>query len=99
MTARASMAALWRKVNGIDDGNADYPDTGCHESPTCLACTLPVCIEDLPRRYEGVGTPITPEMSEQIRQMRSAGHQVREITAALGVSKRTVERHVKRAGL
>ena len=30
----------------MDDQNDFYPDRGCRYSSSCLACPLPICVED-----------------------------------------------------
>jgi hypothetical protein len=37
--------------------HADYRDTGCEASPSCLTCPLERCKEDEPRRPRNPGAP------------------------------------------
>lgn len=44
----------WRSGTQVDGSPeyADYPDTGCEVSPSCLACPLPQCKHDDPVWYQ-----------------------------------------------
>ena len=68
-----------------------YPDVGCRWSPSCLACPLPQCVHDAPRRGAGGGRP-RPLNWGPILAARAAGELRAEVAARFGVTERTVSR-------
>lgn len=71
-----------------------YRDTGCEESPSCLACPLARC------KYEGPrprGPQPDPERDAEILLRLGRGESVEDVARAVGVSRRTVFR-VKKGG-
>ena len=60
------------------------PDTGCAESPTCLACQLPVCVLDI--------RPVYWDRVERIHDLHTEGYSIREIARIERASMRTVWR-------
>ena len=71
-------------------------DTGCHIHPACLSCPLPECIHD-----SGVEGQRDREAERiratqvQVLQGHQAGAEVVEIAAKVGISTRSVHRHLK----
>jgi hypothetical protein len=69
-------------------GKGNYTDTGCKESPSCLACPLPACVLD--------GYSSTEQQrinrNRRIRSLKTRGHQIQEIAKRTGTSTRTVHR-------
>ena len=87
-------------VTVVSRGPAEYDhyaDTGCELAPSCLACPLPVCIEDVPagwlrrnrrRLYElGIARAITEESLT-----------AEQAAARFRVSPRTIYRIKRRCG-
>jgi hypothetical protein len=69
-------------------GKGNYTDTGCNESPSCLACPLPACVLDGYNSAEEQRI----NRNRRIRSLRTRGHQVQEIANRTGTSTRTVHR-------
>jgi hypothetical protein len=68
-----------------DDLDGDgCPDFGI---ASCLTCPLPACRYDLPPKVAGTWLRMV-----RVQQMTEAGATVKDIVAALGVSRRTVFR-------
>jgi hypothetical protein len=68
-------------------------DTGCDLSPFCLSCHLPNCADD---RHRG-GQKVRMKLRTiSMAKMRRAGHKIRKIAIAFGVSTRTVQRTLQR---
>ncbi len=71
----------------------NWKDTGCRMHPSCLACPLEVCIEEVPRgrqrlRMDG--------RAGAMAELRRQGNTARQVAAAFGVSIRTVQRALQR---
>lgn len=69
-----------------------YQDTGCHVHPACLSCPLEQCIYDAPqesRQRRAISN------QRQVREAYERGLGVAEIAHELGVSLRTVHRHLR----
>jgi len=68
-------------------------------------CSIDVCLGEVPEEFycedprakKGPWKPVTPEKSERIAKLRELGWTVREIAAMVGVTRRTVERHARKA--
>jgi hypothetical protein len=67
----------------------DLDDDGCADLgiASCLTCPLPACRYDLPPKAAGTWLRIV-----RVQQMTEAGATVKDIVAALRVSRRTVFR-------
>lgn len=63
------------------------PDTGCSFSPRCTECPLPACRYEMPPKVAGT---IAREM--QVTELEARGLTVKQIAAAMGVTRRTVFR-------
>lgn len=77
---------------GLLPEDAEYRDTGCDISPSCLACHLPQC------RYDpAVPSHVMASFSRQRKAviMVKAGVDVDGIAALLGVSRRQVFRYLE----
>ena len=73
----------------------NYCDEGCDLYPSCLRCPLPHCRHDC--RAEG-RRPVTRLRDEQLlRQRKLAGKSIAELARTFGVSKRTVQRAIRRS--
>jgi len=70
-----------------------YEDAGCEMAPLCLKCPFPKCLEDEPR---GKQKHLRRSRDETMRQMRREGKSVAEIAGIFDVSRRTVQRALKR---
>lgn len=68
-----------------------YPDTGCAAGgPSCLACRLPVCIEDM--QSTGPEAVVREQRNANLRQLRDQGLMPSEIAKQMGMPLRTVHR-------
>ena len=74
-----------------DDIN--WRDRGCEFFPACLNCPLPKCLEDEPRGQQRLRMAARKRRMVELRQV---GKSVREIAGLFGVSKRTVQRALRR---
>ena len=76
--------------------NTDYGDTGCDLYPSCLNCPLPRC------RYEDPGGAAAMlrvgRNASILRLAQSEGLSVDELSAAFGLSRRTIFRVLRGAG-
>ena len=72
-------------------GRGNYRDTGCDIAPACLSCHLPVCRYDMPPNWK------IEERNARIVAYRNDGANVKQITAELNVSSRTVTRILQKA--
>lgn len=74
---------------------SEYCDQGCDLFPSCLKCPLPRCRHD----EQAGGRRPTKQLRDQelLRQQRSAGKSVAELARGFGVSKRTVQRIIRRS--
>ena len=76
----------------------DYRDEGCSLFPSCLRCPLPRCRYDEPAGG-GKGRRPTKMLrdKEMLRQYSVMGKCVAELAEGFGVSRRTVQRIIRRA--
>ena len=86
----------------LRDGYGNYfPDTGCAAGgPSCLACPLPVCVEDIPvqvqeRDKQGLAGQLAVRNVE-IWRLWQAGLSRRDIAAQFGISENAVGKVVSR---
>ncbi len=77
------------------DAPAEYCDEGCDLSPSCLECPFPRCRYD--EQAEGRQTAKVLRDNEIMMQRNLAGGSVAELARTFGVSKRTVQRIIRRA--
>ena len=74
-----------------------HPDNGCVTAKaggypgTCLACPLPKCLEEIPKRAEK-----KRPRNDKIRQGHEAGMKVTELSSLYHCSIRTIERVLAR---
>ncbi len=73
----------------------DYCDQGCDLFPSCLECPLTHCRYD--EHTGGRRTTTRLRDKELLRQRALAGKNVAELAKSFGVSKRTVQRIIRRA--
>lgn len=73
----------------------DYCDKGCALSPSCLECPLPRCRYD--EQAGGTRAATRLRDKELLRQRTLASKNVAELAKSFGVSKRTVQRIIRRA--
>ena len=73
----------------------DYSDGGCDLFPSCLECPLARCRYD----EQAGGRRATTRLRDQelLRQRRLAGKNVAELAKSFDVSKRTVQRIIRRS--
>lgn len=73
----------------------EYRDRGCDLYPTCLGCPLPRCRYDEPGGRRGV----TKDRRDiEVRRQRSLeGRSIAELAGAFGLSKRTIQRILRRS--
>ncbi|HEY49574.1 MAG TPA: helix-turn-helix domain-containing protein [Dehalococcoidia bacterium] len=75
-----------------------YHDEGCALFPSCLNCPLPRCRYDEPAEGgEGRRPSKMLRDEELLRQHREAGKSVAELAELFGVSRRTVQRIIRRS--
>ena len=74
-----------------------YQDEGCELAPSCLNCPFPRCVEDMPRGRQNKRKEIRNH--EILRLFYNEGKDMVQIAQGLSVSKRTVQRALKREGL
>ena len=84
----------------LRDGYGNYfPDTGCAAGgPSCLACPLPVCVEDIPlqeRDKQGLAGQLAVRNVEILR-LWQAGLSRRDLAAQFGISENAVSKVVSR---
>ncbi|MBE0481555.1 MAG: hypothetical protein IBX68_11325 [Dehalococcoidia bacterium] len=72
----------------------DYRDEGCELYPLCLECPLPYCRHD---RLAGRRTKTRLRDDELLKQRRRESKSVAELAESFGVSKRTVQRIIRRS--
>ena len=72
-----------------------YADEGCELSPSCLSCPFPVCVYEIPGGRQAL--LIGRRDAEIARLFRDEHLTVRELAAAFGLSRRSVQRAVKRS--
>ena len=73
---------------------SEYIDRGCDLSPSCLKCPLPRCRHDLEAR--GSRSARTLRDREILRQRTTAGKNVAELATEFDLSKRTIQRIIRR---
>ena len=73
----------------------DYCDEGCDLFPSCLECPLPRCRYDEQSGGKRAATGLRDR--ELLRQRRLAGKSVAELARSFGVSKRTVQRIIRKS--
>jgi len=73
----------------------DYCDQGCDLFPSCLECPLPRCRYDEQAGGRRAATRLRDK--ELLRQRGLAGTNVAELAKSFGVSKRTVQRIIRRS--
>lgn len=73
----------------LEYGN--WKDEGCELHPSCLACPLPRCIEELPR---GRQKWRMQERTAAMLRLKDGGLTAREIASLYRVSVRTVQRSI-----
>ena len=82
----------------IDGDTQHWKDTGCEESPSCLACPLPICRYDNPAWYAGLVRGRLDARILATYETFLGNPDVAGLTARVfGVSARTVHRVIKRA--
>jgi hypothetical protein len=73
---------------------SDYHDQGCDLSPYCLKCPLPRCRYDV--EVQGSRSARMLRDREIFRQRTAAGKSVAELATAFDLSKRTIQRIIRR---
>lgn len=73
------------RSNALPEG-MEYPDTGCHVSPSCLACPLARCVFERARLDQRIA--VTEVLLARCRE----GETVASLAESAGVSVRTVYR-------
>ncbi len=71
-----------------------YADEGCEMAPACLSCPFPVCVYEVPGGRQAL--VISQRDAEIARLFRDEHLSVRELAAVFGLSRRSVQRAVKR---
>jgi hypothetical protein len=72
-----------------------YPDNGCEFADSCLDCPFPECLYDEPGGKQRRLKTLRDEAV--LRLFSDQGKTVRELALMFGVSRRTVQRILKRA--
>jgi len=80
---------------------AEYADTGCELSPSCLSCPLPVCKEDdhlvsVRLRTAALDQRVYDAWLLQLVADRPQGKAVTTVAKEIGVTERTIFRSLKR---
>ena len=73
----------------------DYCDEGCDLFPSCLHCPLPRCRYD--EEFGGRQVTMRLRDRELLKQRMLTGKSVAELAESFGLSKRTVQRIIRRA--
>lgn len=73
----------------------NYCDEGCALFPSCLSCPLPRCRHD--EQPDGVRAATRLRDGELLQQRGLSGGSVAELAASFGVSRRTVQRIIRRS--
>ena len=73
---------------------SDYRDQGCDLSPSCLRCPLPRCRHDV--EAQGSRSVRMLRDREILRQRTTAGKSVAELATEFNLSKRTIQRIIRR---
>jgi len=71
----------------------EWRDEGCEFYTSCLNCPLPRCVEDEPRGQQRLRMAARKRRMVELRQ---GGKSVKEIAELFGVSRRTVQRALRR---
>jgi hypothetical protein len=79
---------------------ANYRDTGCSVSPSCLRCPLVRCKYDEPPRASLLAERrrVRQARAERVRRLLDVGTSMGVAAASLGVSKRTLYRDLEAEG-
>lgn len=72
--------------------NHDYVDDGCEVAPSCLGCPLAVCRYDMP---QGMQSLRGEQRGRQAVQLWMQGVRIPQIAKQLGMSERTIYRHLQ----
>lgn len=73
----------------------NYCDEGCEIFSSCLRCPLPRCRHD--DQPQGVRAATRLRDRELLRRLEISGKTVAELARSFGVSKRTVQRIIRRS--
>jgi len=73
----------------------NYSDEGCALSPSCLECPLPRCRHD--EQPGGVRAATRLRDRALLQRRALSGSSVAELAASFGISKRTVQRIIRRS--
>jgi hypothetical protein len=73
----------------------DYPDDGCSLFPSCLKCPLTRCRYDEQPGGRRAATRLRDR--DLMRERRRGGKSAADLARSFGVSKRTVQRIIRRA--
>jgi AraC-like DNA-binding protein len=79
----------------LPDG-ANWRDEGCEFHSSCLTCPFEVCRYDAPG---GIRSLLAEPRNEEIARLRAEGSTVTHVATRFGVSRRSVFRIQKRAGV
>lgn len=98
------MSMTMNTTDALDLGIAHYRDTGCQASPSCLACPLPRCLEDV---ADATVVPGQHGMQarrvrwlQEIRQMQGPPRRLaRLVEERYKVSRRTAHRLIAEAAV
>ena len=87
-----------RRRMDIDVDQADWTDTGCHVSPSCLSCPLPVCKYDAQggERQKMVNAKKDDERLAIYYRLTADGLSNEDIATILEISPRTLRRLLAR---
>ena len=82
----------------LRDGYGNYfPDTGCAAGgPSCLACPLPVCVEDISLTANRGKAGQVAVRNVEILRLWQAGLSRRDLAAQFGISENAVGKTVSR---
>lgn len=73
--------------------NCTYADTGCELSGSCLHCPFTQCVYETPRGKQSLRTALR---DRQIAGLFRGGKDTAVLAAMFGVSKRTIQRIVRK---
>ena len=73
---------------------SEYRDRGCDLSPSCLKCPLPRCRHDVEAHSKRSARMLRDR--ELLRQRTAAGKSIAELAAEFDLSKRTIQRIIRR---
>ena len=82
----------------LRDGYGNYfPDTGCAAGgPSCLACPLPVCVEDMQVQANRGKAGQVAGRNVEILRLWQAGLSRRDLAAQFGISENAVGKAVSK---